>query len=39
MEWIKCSEKMPLTANDVEVFKSVEVLVTDGKRVTVNRHG
>lgn len=34
MEWVKCSERMPLTASDVEVFKSVEVLVTDGTRVT-----
>ncbi|HEI0612142.1 TPA: DUF551 domain-containing protein [Escherichia coli] len=32
--WIKCSERMPFTINDVEVFASVEVLVTDGKRVT-----
>ncbi|WP_312465755.1 DUF551 domain-containing protein [Atlantibacter hermannii] len=34
MEWIKCSERMPLTVNDVDLFKSVEVLVTDGERVT-----
>lgn len=34
-DWIKCSERMPFTIDDVEVFASVEVLVTDGKRVTV----
>lgn len=28
-DWIKCSERMPFTIDDVEV------LVTDGKRVTV----
>ena len=32
--WIKCSERMPFTIADVEVFASIEVLVTDGKRVT-----
>lgn len=34
MEWVKCSERMPLDINEIDVFKSVEVLVTDGKQVT-----
>ena len=34
-KWIPVSERMPFTIDDVEVFASVEVLVTDGKRVTV----
>jgi len=33
-EWIKCSDRMPIMMEDVRVYKSVEVIVTDGKLVT-----
>ncbi|MGG6193024.1 DUF551 domain-containing protein [Pantoea allii] len=32
--WIKCSERMPISVEDVRVYKSVEVIVTDGMLVT-----
>ncbi|MET3815368.1 DUF551 domain-containing protein [Pantoea sp. UYEF8] len=33
-QWIKCSERMPIVIEDVRVYKSVEVIVTDGNLVT-----
>lgn len=34
MEWVKCSDRMPISNDDVFVYKTVEVLVTDGDTVT-----
>ena len=33
MEWIKCSERMPIELSDRRVFQEVEVIVTDGSVV------
>lgn len=31
--WVKCSDRLPLTAADGQSFETVEVLVTDGVHV------
>jgi len=33
MQWIKCSERLPLDLSDRRVFREVEVIVTDGSVV------
>jgi len=34
MDWVKCSERMPIDIDEVRAYESKEVLATDGQMVT-----